>query len=224
MLSREEYNNYYEFITNNITKLRQTYKHINEFLSFETIHYLIELLSTWEFDNKWIKNNMSEKIKNEETKEQARQEFYNTLISSISVKKEDLSNNNICGFYSLNTTINYKISKDKTIQKLEGRKIIIDNDKSLEKIIISYFLIYHMLIVEGLIEDVGTTISIDTLKEEFSDEKDLVNLCKICTKNLLIRDINSIEDLEDYSNKKNIPMWFIENTKKYEEKKHYQNQ
>ena len=218
MLSQEQYDSYYEIIMNNIAKLRQTYKHLNEVLSYESIHFLIDLISTWEFDTKWIRDNMSIKIKDNDNKEEIRNEFYNTLISNIRISKEKLKGNNICGFYSLNTTINYKISKDITIQKLEGRKIVIDDNKEEEKVILTFLFIYHMMIVEELIEDQGITISLEQLKEEFNDNLDIINLCKKCTKNTLISDIKTIDNLEEYSKERNIPMWFIDNTKKYEEK------
>lgn len=215
MLTYEQYKIYYEFVMNNISKMRQTYKYFNDLLSLETIHYLVELLSTWEFDDKWVKNNMSEKIRDSENKDIAREEFYNTLISKIDFEEEELTNDSMCGFYSLNTSISYKISSDKAIQKIEGRKVVINNDKLNQKIILTFFLVYHMLVVEGLIEDKGICISIDQLMAEFSDGLDIIELCKICTKDILIKDNELIEDIGEFSEKQGIPVWFIENYIKY---------
>ena len=215
MLTYEQYKIYYDFVMNSISKMRQTYKYFNDFLSLETIHYLTHLLSTWEFDDKWVKNKMSEKIRESEDKNIIREEFYNNLISKIDFEEEELTNDNICGFYSLSTTISYKISNDKTIQKIENRKIVIDNDKLNQRIILTFFLVYHMLIVEGLIEDKGICISINQLISDFCDDLDIVNLCKICTKDILIKDNDLIDDIGDFSEKQGIPVWFIENYLKY---------
>ena len=220
MLTQEQYDSYYKIIMNNIAKLRQSYKHINEFLSFETVHYLIELVSTWEFDNKWIKYNVSKKLRSTDNKDEIRNEFYDKLIAAVDVTKAKLDE--LCGFYSLDTSINYRISSEKTIQKLEGRKIVISDDKENEKIIITFFFIYHMLLVDELISDTGITITLEELKKDFNNEYDIINLCKICTKDTLIRNINEINDLKEYSSTRNIPMWFMENAMRYE--KHYQNQ
>lgn len=215
MLTEEQYKLYYEFVMNNISKMKQTYKYFNDLLSLETIHYLVELLSTWEFDDKWIKNNMSEKIKESENKDIIREEFYNNLISKIEFQEEQLTQYNICGFYSLNTTISHKISNEKTIQKIEGRKIVIDNDKSNQKILLTLFLVYHMLIVEGLIDNKGIYISLDELKKDFSNDLNIIDLCKICVKDILIKDSDLNNDINEFSKKQNIPLWFIENCMKH---------
>ena len=207
MLTEEQYKIYYDFIINNISKLKQTYKYIDEYFTINNISYLTNLLSTWEFDDKWIKNNMSEKIKDEENKEIIREEFYNNLISNIDFTEQELSQYNICGLYSLNTTISYKISTNQSIQKLEGRKAIIDSSSTDKKIIIVFFLVYHMLIIENLIEDKGLCLTTEELRSEFNDNLDIINLCKICTKDILIKEEPLIES--------NLPIWFINNYKKY---------
>lgn len=215
MLTLEQYKLYYDTIINNISKMKQTYKYFNDLLEIETISYLIDILSTWEFDDEWIKNNMSEKIKNESDKDKIREEFYTTLKSKISFEQEKLMEQGICGFYSTNTTITHKISFDKTIQKIEGRKIVVDSDDSNKKIILTFFLIYHMLIVQNLIKDEGLCITIDELKSDFADITDIVNLCKICAMDSLIKTSDLSCDLEEFSKSQNIPMWFIENCIKY---------
>lgn len=215
MLTLEQYKLYYDTIINNISKIKQTYKYFNDLLEIETISYLIDILSTWEFDDEWIKNNMSEKIKNENDKDKIREEFYTTLKSKISFEQEKLVEQGICGFYSTNTTITHKISSDKTIQKIEGRKIVVDSDDSNKKIILTFFLIYHMLIVQKLIKDEGLCITIDELKSDFTDITDIVNLCKICAMDSLIKTSDLSCDLEEFSKSQNIPMWFIENCIKY---------
>lgn len=215
MLTLEQYKLYYDTIINNISKMKQTYKYFNDLLEIETISYLIDILSTWEFDDEWIKNNMSEKIKNESDKDKTREEFYTTLKAKISFEQEKLMEQGICGFYSTNTTITHKISFDKTIQKIEGRKIVVDSDDSNKKIILTFFLIYHMLIVQNLIKDEGLCITIDELKSDFADITDIVKLCKICAMDSLIKTSDLSCDLEEFSKSQNIPMWFIENCIKY---------
>lgn len=215
MLTLEQYKLYYDTIMSNISKMKQTYKYFNDLLEIETISYLIDILSTWEFDDKWIENNMSEKIKNDNDKDKIREAFYTTLKSTVNFEQDELAKNDICGFYSTNTTITHKISSDKTIQKIEGRKIIVDSDDENKKIILTFFLIYHMLIVQNLIKDEGLCITIDELKSDFTDVTDIINLCKICVMDSLIKTSDLSSDLGEFSKNQNIPMWFIENSIKY---------
>lgn len=213
MLTEEQYKTYYDFIINNISKMKQTYKYFSEYLSQGSIHHLIDLLSTWEFDDKWIKNCMSEKIKNIENKNEIRKEFYKNLISNINVEEQCLEKN-LSGFYSIETEINYKLSNDKIIQKLEGRKIIINKDEN-SKVTITFFFVYHMLIVKGLIENKGIYITTDELKAEFNDNLNIIDLCKICTKDILLKETDITDNIEELCEEKELPIWFIENYIKY---------
>lgn len=221
MLSEEQYKLYYDTIMDNISKLKQTYKSFNDLLSLESINYLIELLSTWEFDDKWIENDMSEKIKSSENKDSIREEFYNTLKAKVNFEEEELTKYNICGFYSINTTINHKISIDKSIQKIEGRKIVVDNNKENQKIVLTFLLIYHMLIVQRLIKDEGICITLDELKEKFSDDMNIVDLCKKCVMSSIIKDSDLSGDIDELSKSQNIPLWFIENCIEYKNRQTY---